>query len=160
MSEALQNLNENLRGQVELYNEALTLEEHKRQALIKNNLQEIESITVQEELLIIKVNRLEKERLLWAQQIGQELGKKPEDLTLIELVEHFPVLEEVCLNLDRVVAQLKEIHEINSQLLQQAMKIVDYSLGLMTHQESSTYTYPGQRENEVNKKRHLMDWRI
>lgn len=160
MSEALQNLNENLRGQVDLYHEILTLEGHKQKALVENNLQEIESITAQEESLIIKANRFEKERLLWAEQIGRELGKTPEDLTLAELAEHFPDLEGVRHDLDQVVARLKEIHEINSQLLQQAMKIVDYTVGLLTHQESNTYTYPGQREKEDNKKRHLMDWRI
>lgn len=160
MSEALQNLNRNLKQQVELYNELLTLEEHKQRALIKNNLQEIESITTQEEFLIIKVNRLEKERLMWAEQIGRELEKTPEDLTLAELAEHFPVLVEVRLDLDRVVERLREIHQINSQLLHQAMKIVDYTVGLLTHQESNTYTYPGQNEKEENKKKHLMDWRI
>ena len=160
MSEALRNLNENLKEQVELYAETLNLEELKQKALIKNNLPEIESITAQEESLIIKVNRLEKQRLLWAEQIGCELGRIPEDLTLAELVEHFPVLEEVRLDLDRVVERLQEIHTINSQLLEQAMKIVDYTVGLLTHQESNTYAVPGQRENEEKKKRQLMDWRV
>jgi len=160
VSEALQRLNENLRGQVELYNQILTLEGHKRRALVENNLQEIESITAQEESLIIMVNRLEKERLLWAEQIGSELGKTPEDLTLAELAEHYPALDGVSNDLDQVVGHLQEIHGINSQLLQQAIKIVDYTVGLLTHQESNTYTYPGQKENEENKKRHLMDWRI
>lgn len=160
MSEALQNLNENLKRQVEFYNELLTLEGHKQKALIKNDLQKIESITTQEESIIIKVNPLEKERLLWAEQIGRELEKTPEDLTLAELAEHFPVLEGVRLDLDRVVARLQEIHEINSQLLQQAMKIVDYTVGLLTHQQNNTYTYPGQRGNGENTKKQLMDWRI
>ncbi len=160
MSEALRNLNENLKEQVEIYHETLNLEELKQKALIKNNLPEIESITAQEESLIIKVNRLEKQRLLWAEQIGRELGRVPEDLTLAELVENFPVLEDVRLDLDRVVERLQEIHTINSQLLEQAMKIVDYTVGLLTHQESNTYAVPGQRENEEKKKRQLMDWRV
>ena len=160
MSEALQNLNVNLSEQAELYNKLLTLEEKKQKALIKNEIQEIELITAQEEMFIIQVNRLEKERLMWAEQIGRELGKPPEDLTLAELAEHFPALEEVRLGLDQVVIRLKEVHETNSQLLQQAMKIVDYTVGLLTHQASNTYTYPGQREKEENKKRHLMDWMI
>lgn len=159
MSEAFQSLNENLKQQVELYNELLTLEGHKKKALIENNILEIEILTGQEETFILKVNQLEKERLLWAEQIGRELGKSPEDLTLAELAHHFPVLDEVCLDLDKVVGQLQEIREINTQLLQQAMKIVDYTLDLMTHQESNTYTYPGQKENDEKKKRHLIDWR-
>jgi len=160
VSETLQNLNNNLREQVILYNALLTLEGHKKEALIENNIQEIEVITAQEESFIIKVNRLEKERLLWAEQIGRELGKPPEDLTLVELAEHFPALEEVSLDIDRVVAQLQVIHESNAHLLQQAMKIVDFTVGLLTHQESNTYTYPRQRGKDDNKKRQLMDWRI
>lgn len=160
MSEALQSLNNNLREQSEIYKKLLTLEDKKKNALVKNNIQEIELITAQEEMFIMQVNRLEKERLMWAEQIGNELGKAPEDLTLAELAEHFPILEEVRLDLDQVVLKLKEVHETNSKLLHQAMKIVDYTVGLLTHQESNTYTYPGQREKDENKKRHLMDWRI
>lgn len=160
MSEALQNLNDNLKEQNEIYTKLLTLEERKKDALVKNNIQEIELITSQEEVFIIRVNRLEKDRLLWAEQIGHELGKPPEELTLAEIAEHFPTLEEVRLDLDQIVVKLKEVHEINSQLLQQAMKIVDYSVGLLTHQESNTYSYPGSREKDETKKRQLMDWRI
>ncbi|SDG17311.1 flagellar protein FlgN [Desulfosporosinus hippei] len=160
MSEALQNLNKNLERQVELYKELMTLEGLKRKALVENNLLEIESVTAQEEAFISKVNLLEKERLLWAEQIGQELDKKPEDLTLAELADYYPPLDRIRHDLDHVVAQLQEIHEINSLLLRQAMKIVDYTVELMTHQESNTYTYPGQKANDVTKKRHLMDWRI
>lgn len=159
MSEVLENLNENLKSQVEFYHEILTLEGHKQKALLKNNLQEIEATTAQEELLIIKVNRLEKERLLWAEQIGRDLSKAPEDLTLAELAEHFPVLEGVRLNLDQVVGQLQEIHEINAQLLQQGIKIVEFTVGMLTHQEKNTYTHPSKKENE-GANLHLLDRRI
>lgn len=160
MSEALENLNDNLREQAEVYNKLLTLEEKKKNALIKNNIQEIELLTAQEEVLIIQVNHLEKERLMWAEQIGRELGAPPENLTLAELVQHFPGLGEVSLELDKTVLRLKEIHEINSQLIHQAMKIVDYTVGLLTHQVSNTYTPLGQKEKDENKKRQLLDWRI
>ena len=160
MSEVLHSLNENLKQQVELYNELLTLEEQKKNALIKNDLPEIESLTAQEQSLIIKVNSLEEVRLLWAEQIGRQLGTTPSALTLAQLAQHFPILEDVCLDFDQVVTRLQNIHEINAQLLQQAMRIVDFAVGLLTHQESNTYSYPGQRKNEENKKRQIMDWRI
>lgn len=159
MSEVLQNLNENLKRQVTLYEELNALEQDKQKALIENNLQQIELLTSRQEPLLLGASRLENERLLWAEQIGRELGKAPEELTLAELAEHFPVLEGVRLDLDRIVEQLKESHSTNTQLLQQAMKIVDYTVGLLTHQESNTYTYPGQKEKDENKKRQLIDWR-
>lgn len=159
MSEVLQNLNENLKRQVTLYEELNNLEQDKQKALIENNLQQIELLTARQEPLLLGASRLEKERLLWAEQIGRELGKAPEDLTLAELAEHFPVLEGVRLDLDRIVGRLQENHKTNTQLLQQAMKIVDYTVGLLTHQESNTYTYPGQKEKDEKQKRQLIDWR-
>lgn len=160
MSEALQSLNENLKCQVELYNELLTLEEHKKTALIENSIQEIESITAQEEAFIIKVNRLEKERLFWAEQIGRELGKVPEDLTLAELAGHFPALKGVSLDLDRVVGRIQVIHEVNTQLLQQAMKIVNFTVEMLTFQDKNIYTHPNRQENEGTRKLHFLDQKI
>ena len=159
MSEVLQNLNENLKQQVTLYEEFNAQERGKQKALLQNNLQEIEEITAREEQLMHEAGRLEKERLVWAEHIGRDLGRAPEDLTLVELAEHFPVLEGVRLDLDRVVVQLQEIHAINTQLLQQAMKVVEFTVGMMTHQERNTYTHPSQKENEGNVKLHLLDRR-
>ncbi|HUX47172.1 MAG TPA: flagellar protein FlgN [Desulfosporosinus sp.] len=160
MTEALQNLNENLKRQVTLYEEFNAQERDKQKALLQNDLQKIEEITAREEQLRYETSRLEKERLMWAEHIGRDFGKAPEDLTLAELAEHFPVLEGVRLDLDRVVGQLQEIHEINTQLLQQAMKIVEFTMGMFTHQERNTYVHPSRKENEGNVKLHLLDRRI
>ncbi|ODA42539.1 flagellar protein FlgN [Desulfosporosinus sp. BG] len=160
MSEVVQNLNENLKSQVSLYEKLNSLERDKQKALIKNDIAEIENITVQQERLLIEVSLLEKERLLWAEAIGDELGKAPQDLTLAELVGHFPVLESVRLDLDNVVGRLREIHATNTKLLQQAMKIVEFTVGLLTHQEQNTYTHPKRKEQEENRRLHLLDWRI
>jgi len=158
--EGLQSLNENLKQQVILYEEFYAQERDKQKALLRNNLQEIEEITVREEQLLFEASRLEKERLLWAEQIGREFGKASEDLTLAELAEHFPVLEGVRLELDRVVGRLQEIHEINAKLLQQAMKVVYFTVGMLTHRDKNTYTHPSRKENEGNGKLHLLDRRI
>lgn len=159
MTEVLQSLKDNLKRQVTLYEEFNAQEKNKQKALLQNNLQEIEAITAREEQLLLEAGRLEKERLLWAEHIGRDFGKAPEELTLAELAEHFPVLEEVRLELERVVCGLKELHEVNTQLLQQAMKIVDFTLGMITYKEKNTYTHPRHKENEGTKL-HLLDRRI
>ncbi|MGI6119611.1 MAG: flagellar protein FlgN [Desulfosporosinus sp.] len=159
MSQVLYKLNENLKLQLTIYEEFNTLEREKQKALIENNLHEIELITAQQETLLLSASRLEKERLLWIEPIGHELRKAPEELTLAELAEHFPVLEEVRLELDRVVGQLHEILEINTQLLHQAMKIVNFTLGMLTNENKNTYTNPKHKENERTIQ-NLLDRRI
>lgn len=158
--EILRSFNENLRRQVKVYEDLNLLERNKQKALLKNNLQEIESITAREEQLLLEAGRLEKERLMWAEHIGRDLGKAPQDLTLAELAEHFPVLQEVSHDLDKVVGDLQEIHKINTQLLQQAMKVVEFTVSMLTHQEKNTYQHPSVKENEETRKLHLLDRRI
>jgi FlgN protein. len=158
--EVIENLNKNLKQQVKLYEELLSLEERKQKALIENNLQEIDATTSLEEKVMSEASLMERERLQWASAIGRDLGKKPEDLTLAELAESFPVLNEVRSDLDLVVHRLQTIHVINAQLLEQAMKIVEFTVGMLTHQEKGTYTHPHRKENEENRKLHLLDWRI
>lgn len=160
MLEVLENLNKNLKQQVKLYEKLLSLEERKQKALIENNLQEIDTTTNLEEKLMCEAFLMEKERLQWASSIGRNLGKSPEDLTLADLAECFPSLNEVRCDLDQVVRRLQKIHVINAQLLEQAMKIVEFTVGMLTHQEKNIYTYPNRKENEGNQKLHLMDWRI
>lgn len=160
VSNGLQNLRDNLKRQVALYEEFTNQESDKQKALIENNLPKIEAITAREEQLVLKASSLEKERLLWVEQIGRELGKASEDLTLAKLANHFPVLEEVRLDLDRVIGRLQEIHQLNAQLLRQAMKIVDFTVGMLTHQATNTYTHPGRKENEGYGKLHFLDRRI
>jgi len=112
---------------------------------VENNLQELEKITAQEEQLLIEVNRLEKERLLWAEHIGKKLSKPPEELTLAELAEAFPALKEVQAELDPVIAELQELHRVNTELLEQAVKVVNFTVGLMTQEEKQTYSNPNKK---------------
>lgn len=160
MFEEVENLKVNLKQQVELYKELFSLEERKQKALIANNLQEIDTTTDLEEKIMRQAGLMEQERLQWAASIGRDLGKTPEDLTLAELADRFPALAEVRSDLDLVVGRLQKIHVINAQLLEQAMKIVKFTVGMLTQQEKNTYTHPDRKENESNRKLHLLDWRI
>ncbi|KGK90333.1 flagellar biosynthesis protein FlgN [Desulfosporosinus sp. HMP52] len=161
MSEILQHLEDNLRRQVALYDELNTLESHKQKSIINSKLQELEAITLREEQLLLEASHLEKERLLWAEQIGRDLGQAPEELTLAELAKHYPMLQGVRFELDRTVNALQAIHEINAELLKQAMKVVEFTVSMLTHQDKRTYNHPtNHKEDEVKPKLHLLDRRV
>ncbi|WP_206810924.1 flagellar protein FlgN [Paradesulfitobacterium ferrireducens] len=157
MSEVLRNLNENLKRQTNVYSELNRLAELKQRALIKNNLHELEMVTAQEEQLLLEGGRLEKERLLWAEQIGREMGKAPEELTLAELAERYPELESVRKDLDDVLSRLQEAHEINTELLEQAVKIVNVTLNMLTQEDKRTYSRPGKEVKGGSKQARILD---
>lgn len=158
MEETLSHLNDNLERQVQLYRNLHELEELKKQALLRNNLQELEQITAREERILLEASRLEKERLLWADKIGQETGKAADELTLAELAERFPKLQGVRKELDEVIGDLENAHELNSQLIGQALDIIDFTTSLLTHADETTYTHPKRKEQKPSASRmHLFD---
>ena len=151
-------LNENLKRQAALYSELKNFAQLKQQALVKNDLHEIEAITVREEQLIMEAASLEKDRLQWAERIAEDLGKTSENITLSELAERFPELTGVKTELENVLTNLREVNEMNTQLIKQAMKVVDLTLGLLTAQPTgSTYGRPGGKENEPKSTVRFLD---
>lgn len=152
----IKQLNENLQQQAALYQELKQYAQKKQQALLRNDLQEIEATTIREEQLLLEATRLEKERLLWTERAARYLGKEPETITLKELAERFPELTDVRAELENVVMNLKEVNELNNQLLKQAMKVTNLTVSIMTAQPNgSTYNRPGEKENESKRVRFL-----
>lgn len=157
MDETLRNLNDNLSHQSELYAELNDLANAKREAILNNKLHELESITLREEQLLLEAARLEKERLLWAERVGREMGRAPEELTLAELAERYPELQGVRGKLDGVVTRLQEAHEINTKLINQALSVIDFTVGLMTRPDDTTYNNPKRKSIKQTTRVGILD---
>lgn len=148
MSEVIGNLENNLRKQVQLYRKITKLEKAKQEALVSNNLKEIESITAQEEKILLEVGRLEEERFRWAEFFGKELGKSAEDITLADLVENYPGLESVREEMEKQMSELKFLHETNTKLLENAVNLVNFTLQTLTTESKTTYSKPSGRSGK------------
>lgn len=156
----IQPLHDNLTKQVEVYRQLKELADHKQNALVANNLQELEAVTVREEQLLMEASHLEKERLLWADQMSQMTGKLAEELTLAELAVRYPELKDVKEELETVVTGLMDVNELNTQLLKQAMNIVNFTVGMLTHQEKNTYQRTGMQDNQGSSTLRILDQKI
>jgi flagellar biosynthesis/type III secretory pathway chaperone len=150
--EMVNNLLANLKKQIELYKKLMEYELKKQESLVENNIQEIETITAQEEKILLEVSRLEDERLHWAEFFGQEIGKEAKEITLADLASSFPVLEEVRQELDQVITKLQDLHQVNSELLKNAVNLVNFTIESLTGERKITYTNPADN-NERNKHR-------
>jgi len=157
MSGLVPELKENLERQVVLYSLLADLADLKQEALIRNSLSELDAVTAREEQLLARTVQLEKERLVWAEQFGQAIGKQPEDITIVELAELYPELAAVRGELEKVIVRLQQLNEVNTLLLQQALSVVNYTVDLITRQEETTYSPPGRKNNEEIKRIHLLD---
>ncbi|WP_434511434.1 flagellar protein FlgN [Desulfitobacterium sp. AusDCA] len=153
-------LKDNLEKQVQIYKELKNLADIKQKALVENNLQELEAVTVREEQLLLEAAHVEKERLLWVDQMTQKEGKPAAELTLSELAGRYPELENVKKDLETVVTDLQGVHDLNTQLLKQAMNVVNFTIGMLTHQDKNIYQKPGKDENIESKTFRLLDRKI
>lgn len=156
MEEILEKLKDNLKRQTLLYENLRTLAVQKQKALILNKIPEIDAVTKEEEKLILDARVLEEERAEWAEQVARMMGKPAENLTLSELTEHFPELEEVRQPLEQTIIQLKDTHDLNTRLLEQAVKIVNLTVDLLTQTEEPTYGKPGD-DGAVQKQSFIVD---
>jgi hypothetical protein len=146
-----------LKSEADEYAALYEFAQQKQEALIGNDLVKLETITLCEGQLLLKISGLEKERLFWTEQIGKEIGKPPEELTLKELAAYFPELSEIQIWLDDIIRRLINVHELNTQLLQQALKIVNLTSSLLTQQEGMTYSNPQRKNISFWSRTHLLD---
>lgn len=150
-------LKDNLEKQVQIYCELKNLADIKQKALVANNLQELEAVTVREEQLLLEAAHVEKERLLWIDQMTQKEGKPADELTLSELADRYPEFQDVKRDLETVVTDLQGVNNLNTQLLKQAMNVVNFTVGMLTHQDKNIYQKPGQKENQRSGALRILD---
>ena len=151
----INNFDINLKKQTQLYKELIEFEIQKQESLVNNNIQEIEEITVQEEKILLQLSRLEDERLHWAEFFGKEIGKRTEEITLADLVESFPALKDVRTDLEKEMVKLKDLHETNTKLLENAVNIVNVTIQSLTNERQTTYSNPNNKAKQKEGKSNL-----
>ena len=159
MSELVRDLDINLKKQTQLYRDLIELEKQKQESLVNNNIQQIETITAQEEKILHQLSRLEEERVHWAEFFCKEIGKKVEEITLVDLVESYPALEDVRIALDNEISKLKELHETNTRLLENAVNIVNFTIESLTlaNEKHTTYTNPNNSVKKEKSRLNMID---
>ena len=146
MASLMQELIATLRKEQEAYQELLPVVEQKTQAIIANNLKQVQEITEAEQAAIGKISGLEQKRTEIMNNIGIVLNKKVSDLTLptlIKLLDRQPQeqqsLAELHKNLTDVLKRLSEVKGHNRNLIEQSLEMISYNMNLL----QSTRIVPG-----------------
>ncbi len=133
-------LETNLQQQLILYKELRETAEKKQQALVANNIKELDAIVAREEVLIMQAAKLEKVRTAMAGEIARELHIPVEEVTLSRLTGEMPQLLPLQNEMEETIRNIQEKHALNTELLNQAMRIVEFSLNLFTRSDEKTYS--------------------
>ncbi|MBR6642596.1 MAG: flagellar protein FlgN [Lachnospiraceae bacterium] len=146
MASLMEELIATLRQEQAAYQELLPVVEKKTQAIIANDLKQVQDITEIEQSAIGKISGLEQKRTEIMKNIGVVLNKKVTDLTLpnlIKLLDRQPQeqqkLGEIHKELTVLLKRLSEVNGHNKNLIEQSLEMISYNMNLL----QSTRIVPG-----------------
>lgn len=146
MASVIQELILVLEEEQQLYEELIPVVSEKTNVIIKNNLESLQKITDQEQKVVDQVTALEKKRFEVIVNIGIILNRKPEELTLKEIIKVLDNSPEEQKRLamvhDRLRKSVKRLMDINSQnksLIEQSLEMIEFNMNLI----QSTRMSPG-----------------
>ena len=137
MAGMITNLIEILNEQTERHTELLGLSVEEKDAIVQNDIETLQKLVNLKNIVISQNNKLEKKRLSLMADITEVLALKDKDIdikALADLLEGKPEqaeLVEAGRKLRDVVIELKEVNDLNKELLENALGFVEYSLNAL-----------------------------
>ncbi|KAB3526648.1 flagellar protein FlgN [Alkaliphilus serpentinus] len=158
-------LMESLNQEKILYHEILKLEKEKFEVIKTANLKELEKMTIKEQQYLMKMATFEKIRRSILTNAAKEIGVEElhsiSDLLIhlknSEMVQQIDDLRNQMLN---VIAEIKEINELNEKLMNQHLDYINFNMELLTSNLQSTSNYSGNPTEKGKQKTNLFDARI
>ncbi len=138
MASLMEELISTLSQEKDLYLALLPIAEEKTKAIVANDLEELQRITSKEQAAVDRVNALERKRGEVIENMGIVLGRKPQELTLTELIrvaEKQPkekaALTELKDALGKAVRKLADLNERNRVLIQHSLDMIQFNMNII-----------------------------
>ena len=137
MASLIEQLTEILEEQATHYELLLGLSREKTEAIIQNDLPELNKITGLENMLISQNQKLEKTRIFVTADIAAVMNMDRDSLTLTGLLERLhdmpvkPRLADVTARVREAVSGLKESNEHNKVLINSSLDYIDFSMNVI-----------------------------
>ncbi|NPV91568.1 MAG: flagellar protein FlgN [Firmicutes bacterium] len=129
-----------MREQVKIIDLFRELGESKTPALVKGRYEELERIIKVEELLIVEMGHLERQRVEGSQEIAQLLQIPVEEISISRLQSEFAGCSEELESIkDQLLVgsrELGELNQLNNELIEQSLRHLDFTVQLLTETES------------------------
>lgn len=154
-----------LANMLTLYQELLAISKQKNAVLVKARTQELETLTKQEELLIIRIGKLDHAREKLLQEITAANRLPGEALPMSRLValaeaDIAEQLNELWRQLSSITAEMAKVNEVNTKLIDQALFFINYNINLLTQSATSpTYAAQGQ-QGQAAPARKVIDRKV
>ena len=146
-----------LEGETEFYRSLLSVLQEEKEALIDSELKVLNEANKEKENLLLKIRILEEQRLRTLEDLSDELGYPPQDLTLARLSQlvdtpYSERFKECHSNLCSLTQSIKEINHSNRSLLMHSVELVKGSLALLNNLIASNSVYYSTGEFKAGKR--------
>lgn len=138
MASLMEELISTLSQEKELYLALLPIAEEKTKAIVANDLEKLQEITDREQTAVSKISALERKREEVITNMGIVLGRKPQDLTLAELIritEKQPKDQAALAGLKdalgTAVKKLADVNERNNVLIRHSLDMIQFNMNLL-----------------------------
>jgi flagellar biosynthesis/type III secretory pathway chaperone len=156
-----------LEKQRAFHEELVDLAERKREALIRNGVDEVSAIVNRETKLMRAVEELLRQQSDATNAFFRAKGFQPtRAITVTELArmvtdpEEKESLQSARDRLSEAVAVLKQKNELNQQLLEHSLAFINYTIDLIAGpEEGPTYSNPAQQQGKTGKRSGYFDSR-
>lgn len=146
MASLIQELIQTIESEDKLYEDLIPIAVKKTRIIIDNDLDSLQQITEQEQLIVEKLNALERKREEVIVNIGTVINRDPETLTMKKIIAFLGKSKEEQDKLTRAHDSLKnklnnliEVNNHNKSLIQQSLEMIEFNMNLI----QSTRMSPG-----------------
>ena len=138
------------------YQDLILLSQEKTPVIVKGDLDKLQRITAAEQIVIGKINKLEKKRTEVAKDIALVLNRDEETLKVLDIVVLLEGQKEEQERLLAVYERLREtlnrittVNEMNRGLVNESLDFINYNLNLLksVYQEPGTGNYTKNASN-------------
>ncbi|WP_078555830.1 flagellar protein FlgN [Bacillus alkalicellulosilyticus] len=143
---SVKNITEVLVDLITVHKTFRELGENKTDIIKKGDMSALDLLMKTELVHVHKLKKLEEDRLFVVGQFLQRKGLATEGVTMEQLLQHVSpeeknVLEKLQRALLAEIKGLKEVNEMNQQLLQDSLRFVNLSLDLLAPQQDEEVNY-------------------
>lgn len=152
MASLIENLITVLNEENSEYETLLALSMEKTEAIVSGDVNALNDYVTREQVIVERINKLEKKRTEATADVAIVLNRKPEDTTLGYLAEALSsrkaesdALKDVHDRLKDTLDKMVRVNESNKMLLQESLEMVDFELNLAQsmRQAPATANYSG-----------------
>lgn len=149
-----------------LYQALFSLSEQKRQILVAAKAKELEKVTKEEEVILLKTAQMEKVRKHVVEEISQCYGRGGTRMTLAELQQLAEpdvakVIGEQSEKLMVVIEQLQQQNELNTRLIEQALGHIQFNINVLSQSAvGPSYVPEGEKEQAEARVKRVFDAKV